>query len=149
MEEFKNKYVVRLNEKGRIIKTFSDVFDEILDTDTIIGEGISRHFVVDKEVLSEGLQVYANIENGLPLINEFGIYQLKYENGIISKISEEELQEEFESLPKAQPTEIEVLKEENLVLMGALTDLYEENLVLKNENLQTMLAVTELYEMIL
>ncbi|MFV0519609.1 MAG: hypothetical protein ACK5LY_04965, partial [Lachnospirales bacterium] len=87
-----------------------------------------------------------NIENGLPIINEFGILQLKYENGFISKISEIEIQEELENLPKAPLTEIEVLKEENLLLMETTTELYEKTLALEQQNLDLMVAITEIYE---
>ncbi|MFV0519421.1 MAG: hypothetical protein ACK5LY_04000, partial [Lachnospirales bacterium] len=88
-----------------------------------------------------------NIENGLPIINEFGILQLKYENGFISKISEIEIQEELENLPKAEPTEVEVLKEDSLMLMETTTELYEKTLALEQQNLDLMVAITEIYEM--
>lgn len=43
--------------------------------------------------------------------------------------------------------EIEGLKQENVLNMLAMTDMFEENLRLKEENVNTMMALTEMYEM--
>ncbi len=154
MEEVKNKYYIRLDQNDRIIKFFSNVFEEPKETDILINEGYGLHFIVDKDTLREELQRYANIENSLPLTNEFGILQLKYKEGKIRKISDEELEKEIDNLPKSKPSKLQVLEEENLLLMETTAYLYEENITLKLEqeeqkqqNIDIMLAVAELYEM--
>lgn len=146
MEELKNKYLIRQNEKGRIIKAFSSAFEEVKKEDIAIGEGFGSQFRASKEVLSEDLQGFANIENGLPLLDENGIYILKYENGAISKILDEELAEEIENLPKAEKSKIQVLEEQNTELMLALTEVYEKNLSLESQLTDTQLALVEIYE---
>ncbi len=121
----KNKYYIRINEKNRITKAFSEVFEEHQETDIFIGEGEGAQFRAREEVLSEELKQYADVENGLMLTNGFNILVLKYENGLICKVSDEEIYEEIERLPKPEPTEIDKLREENLMLMGALAEIYE------------------------
>ncbi len=93
MEELKNKYYIRLNENGRIIKTFSSAFEKSLESDIVVGEDYGSQFRADAGVLSEELQSFASVENGLMLMNDLGGYQLKYENGLICKVSEDD--EEF------------------------------------------------------
>ncbi len=151
MEYTKNKYYIRLNENSRIVRWFSEVFEKPIDGDILIGEGYGVQFVVGKEVLSEELYDYADIENGLDLTNKNGLLQLKYENGIISKVSEVELEEQLKvqlekEQTETQPTEIEVLKQENAELKQAMAELYEKNLELEKQNIDIMLAITELYE---
>ncbi len=86
MEEIKNKYYIRLNESGRVVKMFSSAFEEPLESDILVSEGVGSQFRADAGVLSEELQSFASVENGLDLIDENGVYQLKYENGLITKI---------------------------------------------------------------
>lgn len=153
MEDYKNKYYIRVNENNRIIKTFSSAFENAEKSDIEIGEGDGSQFRVSKERLTEELHDYANVENGLELINEYGLYCLKYENGVISKISDVELQEELNNLPKSPLTKMEMLEEENIILMETTTQLYESNLEqekqiekLEQVNVEMMLAIIELYE---
>ncbi len=146
MVNLKNKYYIRVNENGIISKYFSSVFEKPTETDILIGEGEGSQFRATSDKLSVELQEFADIENGLQLTNEFGVYILKYENGVISKISDKELEESL-LLQKPSPTEIELLQEENLRLMEATTNLYEKTLKLEEENLDIMMAMTELYEM--
>ncbi len=150
MENFeitKNKYYIRLNEKNQIIKTFSSTFEKPNVTDILIGEGEGSQFRAFSNNLSPELKEFTGVENGLQLTNEHGIYILKYENGLICKVSEEELLEELNNLPKPQPTEVELLKEENLNLMETMTMLYERSQDLEQQNIDLMVAITELYEM--
>lgn len=147
MEENKNKYYIRLNSKNQIIHFFSDVFETPLKTDILLNEGDGSQFRASSKNLANDLQEYADVENGLPLMNELGIYQLKYENGKIQKLTAQEIQVEIDNLPLPQPTEIETLKEENILLMMTATELYEKNLQLEEQNLDIMLAVAEIYEM--
>ncbi len=125
MEDLKIKYYLRLDERNKVIKTFSDVFEKSKEADILIGEGYGSQFRASLEVLGEGLENFAEVENGLTLVNKLGIYLLKYENGLICKVSDEEIQAEIDNLPKPEPTEIEKLKEENLMLMEALAEIYE------------------------
>lgn len=147
MEEVKNKYCIRLNSKNQITHFFSSVFETPLKTDILLNEGDGSQFRASSENLSGDLQEYAEVENGLPLMNELGIYQLKYENGKIQKLTAQEIQVEINNLPKPQPTDIEILQEENILLMMTATELYEKNLQLEEQNLDIMLAVAEIYEM--
>ncbi len=153
MEQVKNKYYIRLDDNERVIKFFSNVFEEAKETDILINEGYVLHFVVDKDTLSEELYSYANVENGLPLVNELGVFQLKYEDGKISKISNEELQNEIDNLPIPKPSKLQILEDQNLLLMETTAYLYEENLSLKIEqekekqkNIDNMMAIAYLYE---
>ncbi len=145
-DKVKYKYFIRV-ENNKIIKAFSNVFENPKENDILIGEGDGSQFRATSEVLSEELQYLSKIENGLSLINDKGLYSLKYENGLICKVSEEELQEELNNLPKPHHTEVEVLKEENLILMETMTTLYEKTQDLEQQNLDLMVVITELYEM--
>lgn len=100
MEHIKNKYYIRLDENNQIIKTFSNVFEEPVESDILINEGYGSQFRASKENLSEELQQYADVENGLPLINENGQYQLTYdlEEKKIKKINENILFQQAELL---------------------------------------------------
>ncbi len=109
MDNFTNKYYIRLNEEKRIIKFFSTAFEDALANDICVGEGIGSQFRVDKKVLSVELQEFANIENGLRLINVNGIYILKYENNQIIKISDEELEADIQNIYKLAQNSIGVL----------------------------------------
>ncbi len=153
MEEIKNKYYIRLNENGRIVKTFSNALENCLESDIQVGVGYGTQFRVKGEVLSAELQEFSNVENGLCLINDNGLFALKYENGLICKVTEEEQDAELQTLPKAPPTEVEILKEENLLLMETAVELYEKNIVLEQktavleqQNLDIMEAIADIYE---
>ncbi len=106
MKVLKNKYYIRLNEDGKVIKTFSNVYEEATDKDILVGEGEGSQFRVNGNILNVDLQEFANVENGLPLVNDYGFYYLKYEDGLIKKLSDEEIQIEVDSLQKADVTEI-------------------------------------------
>lgn len=109
MLEEKNKYYIRLNENNQIIHFFSEIFEQPIESDILIGRGVGSQFRVSSEVLSEDLQEYAEVENGLPYF-ENGIYQLKYNNGIIQRLSAEEIQEELEFIQaEIPPTSDEVI----------------------------------------
>lgn len=156
MLEFKSKYYIRVNKNNRVIKTFSNFFEEPEENDVEVGEGVGSQFRASKDVLSEELQALADVENGLSLVNEYGLYCFKYVNGLITKVSESELKEELNQLPKPQPSKLETLEQENIMLMETTVDLYETTLEqnkqiqdLKQENVEMMLALTELYEKVL
>lgn len=147
------KYYIRVNENNRIIKTFSSAFENVQESDIVIGEGLGSQFRACKEVLSEELEGVADVENGLNIVDKNGLYCLKYENGVITKVSDSELKEEFNNLPKPQPTQLEVLEQENIMLMETSAELYELSLEqekqiqdLKQDNVEMMLAIAEIYE---
>ncbi len=145
MENYtKNKYYIRLNENNRIIKTFSSIFEAPEDSDILVGEGEGAQFRVGSNILEESLQEYIEVENGLRLINEFGVYMLKYENGVICKLTEEEL-EASKPVIEIKPTEVELLKEENLKIILATTTLFEQVLKLEEDNVDLRTAIVELY----
>lgn len=136
----KNQYYIRINEDNQIIKVLSSAFESPLETDILVCENNSPHFNVSSELLSDELKKYANIENGLPLADEAtGLHNLKYENGIIRKLTDEELQEEIDNLPQPQPSELEQLKSENEALKQEVSELNQQVT-------DTMLAVAEIYE---
>ncbi len=145
MKELKNNYYIRLSENSEIVKMFSSVYERPKETDILVGSGFGAQFKITENVLHNDLKQYANIENGLPLINEQGIYQLKYENGLITKISDQELQKEIDNLQKAKskPSEIEILKQSNLTLMENAAIQFEENLLLKEKLAQQELKIEE------
>lgn len=88
MEEIKNKYYIRIDEKKRIIKVFADILEKAEEGDISIGEGEGSQFRACKQSLSEELQMFADVENGLQLVDANGLYCLKYENELICKVSE-------------------------------------------------------------
>ncbi len=129
MEDLKNKYYIRLNKDNRIIKTFSNVFEKAKESDILIGEGKGSQVVLTKDKLHTDLIHLVGVENGLDLICDKGIYQYKYENGVVTKISNEELRSDIEKLPKPMPSKIEILEQQNMDLMLAVTELYEMTLM--------------------
>ena len=44
MDEFYNKHYIRIDTEGRIIKGFSDAFEQPIDGDICINEKGGRHF---------------------------------------------------------------------------------------------------------
>ncbi len=93
-EENLNKYYIRLNENGRVIKAFSTAFEEYVDGDILVGSGTGSQFRADEDFLSSELKEFANIENGLNITNASFQNILKYENGVIMPVTDEELEYE-------------------------------------------------------
>lgn len=129
MEQLKNKYYIRLNENNKIIKTFSNIFEEPQQTDVLIGEGYGSQFRATSEILSEGLQEYSDVENGLPLYDLNGNLQLIYENNLIRYTTDEEKQQELEAYQQTDT----YLRGERTKEFDTLVDKYQ--LVLKHEEL--------------
>lgn len=76
---------------------------------------------------------------------------MKFQNKkSISEIREEErvLAEKDARIAQLE-ADLAAAKEENLMIMEAMAEVYEENLKLKSDNLMTMEAVAEVYEMVL
>lgn len=139
MTDEQNKYFIRLNSNNQIIHYFSNIFEKPLETDIEIGQGYGSQFRASSSVLSEELQVYANVENGLSVHNLNGLLQYKFEKGIIYKLTDAELQEQQNELPPAEPTELEKLQAENTAIKQEL----EEQ---KQTTLDLMQVVAQLYE---
>ncbi len=102
-------YYIRINAYNHIIKAFSSATEEPQPNDILVNEGEGIQFIVGSNILSEELKHHANEENGLILFDIRGIYLLKYEDGVICKRSDKELQEELACLLKPQPTKYEIL----------------------------------------
>ncbi len=144
MEKDKYKYIIKLDQNNRIIECVSTTLIKELETHSIIiGEGFGAQFRATIDTLDNNVKEYANIENGLQLLNREGIYQLKYENGLIMKVSDEELQKEIDNLPKQRLSKLEQLEQENTILMESATIQFEENLLLKEKLAQQELKIEE------
>lgn len=94
MEEFEgNKHYIRIDEKGRIIKGFSDAFEQPQEGDTVINEQGGRHFRLP-------------VENRVnpPLKTDEGIPLYKYEDKEVKERSEEEIQADIDALPPPPPS---------------------------------------------
>lgn len=75
MEEFYNKHYIRLNGTNRVIKGFSDAFEEPLETDICINEQGGRQFELFGEInpqLFDGytcaMYKYVETENGFDIV---------------------------------------------------------------------------------
>lgn len=84
--EFYNKHYIAIDTNGRIIKGFSDAFEQPIDGDICINEQGGRHF----EMLG--------VVNP-PLTEETGVYQYKYVDGIVSERTTEEIQGDIANIP--------------------------------------------------
>lgn len=113
--EFYNKHYIRLDESNRIIKGFSDAFEEPLETDICINENGGRHFELGGCI-------------NPALFNEHWCHIYKYEDGEIREATKEELDEELASfeVPEPQPSQLDILQEQVLDTMEAQMEvLYE------------------------
>lgn len=113
--EFYNKHYIRLDEHNRIIKGFSDAFEEPLETDICINENGGRHFEL-------GGCVNPN------LVNEYWCHLYIYEDGEVREATRKELEEEQTSFPVPEhtPTDVEILQEQMLDAMEMQADLLME-----------------------
>lgn len=88
------KHYIRVDDQNRIIKGFSDAFEEPLETDICVNEDGGRHFKLNNAV-------------NPPLTDVEGIYLYKYDNGIVER-TPMELEGDRAPQPKS---EFEVLRE--------------------------------------
>ena len=99
-EQEGNKHYVRIDEEKRIIKGFSDAFEQPQENDIVINEQGGRHFRLPFE----------NRVNP-PLKTDEGIPLYKYENGEVKVRGKEEIQEDTDALPPPPPSTAERVKE--------------------------------------
>jgi hypothetical protein len=78
LDEFYNKHYVRLDTENRVIKGFSDAFEQPTDGDICINEQGGRHFEISGVI-------------NPPLINEAGIYLYKYVDGTVLERTADEI----------------------------------------------------------
>lgn len=83
--EFYNKHYIRLDTENRIIKGFSDAFEQPIDGDICINKQGGRHF----ELLG--------VVNPL-LMDMQGIYLYKYVDGVIKERTTEEIQADINKI---------------------------------------------------
>lgn len=91
---------------------------------------------------------------------EYGAYAADFAEGRLVGVDPETKELNFEYPNPEEPAElitpavplskqIEALKEEGVMNMMAMVEMYEKNVSLEQENAATMLAVTEIYELIM
>lgn len=113
-----SKHYIRIDQNNRIIKGFSDDFEEPMETDICINEDGGRHF-----------EFLGNINP--TLINSEYIYIYKYENGEVLQRTENEIEQDLATLHEASQNE-SVLSIEDLKRQ------------LQEDKIQTQLAIAEL-----
>ncbi|HCT64469.1 MAG TPA: hypothetical protein DIC60_04245 [Lachnospiraceae bacterium] len=86
MDEFCNRHYIRLDLEGRIIKGFSDAFEQPIEGDICINEQSGRHF-----------ELFGVVNP--PLMDVQGIYQYKYVDGVVSERTTEEIQADIANIP--------------------------------------------------
>jgi hypothetical protein len=86
LNEFYNKHYIRLDTKNRVIKGFSDAFEEAKDDDICINEQGGRHFEINGVI-------------NPPLTNENGVYIYKYADSTVQERTEDEIQADIDALP--------------------------------------------------
>lgn len=115
-----SKHYIKIDNNKRITKGFSTDFEEPQENDICINENGGRHF----ELLG---QINPS------LLNMQGVYLYKYENGEITKRTEEEIGNDINEIPKE-------LSQTDLVML-ALADLDTQR---QQDKLDTQLAIAEL-----
>ena len=115
-----SKHYIRIDNNRIITKGFSTDFEKPQENDICINEDGGRHF----ELLG---QINPS------LLNMQGVYLYKYENGEITKRTEEEIGRDINEIPK-EPSQAELV-------MLALADLDTQR---QQDKLDTQLAIAEL-----
>lgn len=92
-----NKHYIRLDNQSRIVKGFSDLIEQPLETDICINKDASSQFML--------------LGNQNPPLIDFDRCHLyKYVNSEILETTEAEKQAELADLPLPEPTETEKLR---------------------------------------
>lgn len=107
MENFTNKIYARLNEDGIVIKLFSSVFEQPLESDKLVEEGNEEY--------------HAHVHLKYELMDMNGDYNYKFEDDKMVELTAEQKAELF---PKVEP-----------VVEPTLEEKYEA-LKVKNEELE-------------
>ena len=91
-----HNHYIRL-EGNKVIKGFSDAFEEPQEGDILIAENAGRHFEYDGQV-------------NPPLSDEDGIPAYKYAKNKMGKRTKAEIEADRKALPAPEPSEMERLK---------------------------------------
>jgi hypothetical protein len=102
-----SKHYIRLDNQNRIIKGFSDEFEQPLIADVCINEDGGRQFELNDIVNPS-------------FINEKGIYIYKYDTGQVIERTVDEIHADEANLPIPPKIEEEILKEQLTTMQGAL-----------------------------
>ena len=115
MENFTNKIYARLNEDGIVIKLFSSVFEQPLESDKLVEEGNEEY--------------HAHVHLKYELIDVEGNYNYKFEEGKMVELTAEQKAELFPKVePVVEPTleeKYEALKVKNEELEACVLELAE------------------------
>ncbi len=121
------KHYVRLNKNNFVVKGFSKLFEEPLETDTCINEEGGGHFEL----------------NGIinpSLIHLDGFPKYKYVDGEIIETTKEEHQTYLSNLPAPKPTATEVMAKQITILMSENAEKEEQLRLLANQVTELMLG---------
>lgn len=99
MEIMTNKIYARLNEEGVVVKIFSSIFEQPLDTDKLIEEGNEEY--------------HAHVHLKYQLVDKNGDFNYKYENEKMVELTDEQKKILF---PKEEPVVEPTLEEKYLEL---------------------------------
>ena len=111
-----HNHYIRL-EGNKVIKGFSDAFEEPQEGDILIAENAGRHFELDGVV-------------NPPLADEQGVALYKYEKGKAIKRTQAEIDADIELIPASVPDELTLLRAE---LEATKDILVEKKLITESE----------------
>jgi hypothetical protein len=117
------KHYIRVNEAGIIVHGFSDAFEQAQEDDVVFTEDAGRHFQI-------------------PLLTDRGQFRYKLFDGQMIERTQDELDAEWAARPPAPPSsedkinqleeQLVIEREDKLMLMEALADVYEMVLTLQS-----------------
>lgn len=124
----------RTDNKNKVIKIFSDCFEQPNDTDILIKSGSGDEYV--------------HVQGKYNLFAENGVHRYKIENNILVECSEDEIAEEISSLPPPPETDrqkIARLEMENAALKAQQEE--QDEMILEN-NYQLLLLQENLIDIV-
>lgn len=98
MEEFYNKHYIEVDDRGLIVRGFSDAFEFPTSDSICINDKAGRHFQL---IFPDGTTSDAN---PAILIYPYKIPLYSYHNGEITKRSDADVQKDIDNAPKRVPT---------------------------------------------
>lgn len=110
------KHYIRL-DGTKIIKGFSDAFEQPQIGDICINENGDRHFMIG-DVINPAVN------------NEQGIALYKYEGGKVAERTEQEIEADIAKIPAPEPSEVEKLRAEVDAVKAVLV---EKNVITTQE----------------
>ncbi|MCG8401359.1 MAG: hypothetical protein MJA84_07150 [Firmicutes bacterium] len=93
-----NIHYIKLDDQNRIVKGFSNAFEQPEITDICINEHGGRHFELNGQI-------------NPPLFNNQGIPLYKWDGTQVIERTQQEIQSDIDALPPAPKTELEILRE--------------------------------------